>query len=467
MIRLAVLQESAETLKNHLALHAPLETGAFCLLREGLGANGVRLLAGEVMLPDPNSWELQEEGVLRPTAQCISTAISRAITGRAGLLFVHSHPDSSFPPTLSSIDRSAFLALARTIAPMLEGPFAAAVVHPEGWSGMLWSDGRLRLIERIVSVGRTIRFLSPTRQVEDSPLDSRQRDALGVIQDRLRPLTVAVIGCGGLGSLMAEQLTRIGIAELLIIDHDKLDTPSNVRRVFGSTVPDLRATLPPPKVEVVGRHLDQLGLGVAVRCVNGDVRTEGVFRTLLDADLVLMGTDTHGSRAVVNDLASTYLLPVIDVGTRVGNRNGVLSGLVAEVRILTPVTPCLWCRQTLNGDVIHIENLPDGERQRLVREGYSIGRVGEPEASVIALTVLGSGLATCAMLALLAEDGNVVSPGYLVDGFFGDAHKTKPEAPVSSCRCRINLGLGDTAAPPFNGPLSQKCQGSGSPAQQW
>jgi len=449
MIRLAILQESADTLRNHLALHAPLETGAFCLLREGRGTNGVRLLAGEVILPDPDAWELQGEGVLRPTARWISTAISRAITGRAGLLFIHSHPDAAFPPGLSSADRGAFLALASTLAPMLDGPFAAAVVHPEGWAGMLWSDGRLRPIERIVSLGRTIHFLSSVRPAEDSPLDSRQRDALGVIQDRLRPLTVAVVGCGGLGSPIAEQLTRIGIAELLLIDHDKLDTPSNVRRVFGSTAADLRATPLRPKVDVVGRHLDQLGLGVVVRRVNGDVRTEGVFRTLLDADLVLTGTDTHGSRAVVNDLASTYLLPVIDVGTRVGDRNGLLSGLVAEVRILTPVTPCLWCRQTLNGSVIRIENLPEGERRQMVREGYSVGHVGEPEPSVIALAVLGAGLATCAMLALLAEDGEVVSHGYLVDGFFGDAHEMKLKEPIPACRCRMNLGLGDTAAPPF------------------
>jgi len=449
MIRLAVLQETAEALSNHLALHAPLEAGAFCLLRQGRGTDGLRLLATHALLPEADAWELQGEGVLRPTARYISAAISRAITAQAGLLFVHSHPDPTFPSGLSSVDRSAFKALARTLAPMLEGPFAAAVVHPEGWSGVLWSDGRLCPIERIMGVGRIIRFLSPVRQVEDSPLDSRQRDALGVIQDRLRPLTVAVVGCGGLGSPIAEQLARIGIAELLLIDHDNLDTPSNLRRVFGSTVADLRATPPLPKVDVVGQHLDHLGLGVAIRRVNGDVRIEGVFRTLLDADVVLMGTDTHGSRAVVNDLASTYLLPVIDVGTRVGDRKGFLSGLVAEVRVLTPVTPCLWCRRTLDGDVIRSENLPEAERRQLLREGYSVGRIGEPEPSVIALTVLGSGLATCAMLALLAEDGEVVSHGYFVDGFFGDAHETKPKEPIPACRCRMNLGLGDTAAPPF------------------
>ncbi len=127
----------------------------------------------------------------------------------------------------------------------------------------------------MLSVGRTLRFLTPAGNSEDSSLDSRQRDALGIVQDRLHAVTVAVVGCGGLGSPMAEQLTRIGVGEILIVDYDHLDTPSNVRRVFGSTVADLRATAPPHKVDVVGRHLDQIGLGVKIRRVKGDVRTEG------------------------------------------------------------------------------------------------------------------------------------------------------------------------------------------------
>ncbi len=164
---------------------------------------------------------------------------------------------------------------------------------------------------------------------------------------------------------------------------------------------------------------------------------------------MLFGTDTHGSRAVVNDLASTYLLPVIDVGVRVGDREGLLCGLVAEVRILTSATPCLWCRGTLNGNVIHAENLTASERHRLKEEGYILGRAGEPEPSVIALTVLGSGMATCAMLALLVDEGEVVSRGYPKDGFFGDAYHTGRQESVPTCRCRTNLGLGDSAAPPF------------------
>jgi molybdopterin/thiamine biosynthesis adenylyltransferase len=285
---------------------------------------------------------------------------------------------------------------------------------------------------------------------KDAELDARQLDALGIVHDRLRQLIVAVVGCGGTGSPIAEQLVRMGVSVVILIDSKLLSTPSNVRRVFGSRLWDLNPADPRPKVKVVGDHLDGIGLDTKVRRIHGDVRCEDVFRILLDADVVICGTDTHGSRAVVNELASTYMMPVIDLGVRVGSKkNGDLTGLLAEVRILTPTTPCLWCRGTINADVIRAENLPDDERRKLEREGYVVRGIGEPAPSVTALTVMGSGLATSALLALLSESGESAPSGYWVDGFLGDSSEVGLETPAPNCRCRKRIGLGDSAPIPF------------------
>lgn len=345
---------------------------------------------------------------------------------------------------------SAFNSLAHTLAPMLDGPFGAAVVHPNGWSGVSWADGNIIPFGKITSIGKRLCFLSSIKKAREQQLDLRQRDALGSVHDQVRHLDVAVVGCGGVGSAVAEQIIRMGVNSLLLIDHDRLDTDSNLRRMIGSTMADLKATEAPPKVDVLGRHLDQLGFGAEVRRINGDVRTEKVFRALLDTDVVINCTDTHGSRAIVNDLANTYLLPVIDVGMRVSSRSDhKLAGLIAETRVLTPSAPCLWCRKTIDGNVIRLENLPPNERKELKMEGYVAGGFGEPVPSLIALTVLGSGLATCALLRLLSEEGEVAPFGYWFDGLFGDSGETKPKAPNTACWCRKHFGLGDCAPPPF------------------
>jgi hypothetical protein len=76
-----------------------------------------------------------------------------------------------------------------------------------------------------------------------------------------------------------------------------VDTSSNVRRVFGSRRIHLDEEPPPAKVGVVGDHLDAIGLDTEVTRVDADVRVESAFRKLLDCDVVICATDTHGSRA--------------------------------------------------------------------------------------------------------------------------------------------------------------------------
>jgi len=450
MNRLAILASTVEALERHLEAAAPLEEGAFCLIRQGVGTTGIRFLATDVLLPPPGAWEAQGSDRLRPTAQWVSAAVSQAIQAGAGLLFVHSHPDPKFPTGLSWADEQAHAALAPVLGQLLDGPFGTAVVHPHGWTATMCRRGKNEVIEKIAAVGRTLRCLSPRPAVARSPLDARQRDALGTAHDELRRLSVAVVGCGGIGSPLAEQITRMGVGRILLVDNDYLDTPSNVRRVFGSRVEDLNRPEPRSKVDVVGGHLLNLGLNTQIDVCHGDVRIEPVFRRLLDVDVVLSCTDTHGSRAVLNDLASSYLLPVIDVGVRVGSRpGGSLCGLTSEIRVLTPMTPCLWCRGTISGDTIRVENLPKGERERLQRDGYVSTTFGQPAPSVVALTVLASGMSACALATLISAEGDVAPAGYLFDGFFGDAYETQPRVPLDGCRCRRSLGLGDTADPPF------------------
>jgi ThiF family len=456
MNRLALIQVDVDELLDVLHDAEPQESGAFFLLHQGRGVRGRRLLGVDPIFPTGDAWEAQHERQLRPSARWISAAISKAVMEHAGLLFVHSHPEPGHPVGFSPTDRSAILSLAETIGPILEGPFAAAVVHPEGWVGTVVEEGMLAPIERIVSVGRALRLLTPLepvprRRATDLPgLDDRQRDALGTVHDLLQQLDVAVVGVGGTGSPVAEQLVRMGTGSVTLVDGDLLDTPSNIRRVVGSTPSDLCATTALAKVDVVGRHLNQLGLGVPVRRVFGDVRHEHVFREVLDADVVLCCTDTHGSRAVLNDLASVYLLPAIDVGVQAGaKKNADLAALVAEISVLTPVTPCLWCRGRISAEVIRAENLPPDQRERLVREGYLSGGVGDPAPSVMALTALGGGLATCALLALLSSEGEVCPSGYWIDGLMGDSGEMGPAEPVTACRCRNRLGAGDAQPPPF------------------
>jgi hypothetical protein len=112
MTRLAFTADVTSQLRMSLASAAPQEGGAFCLVREGRGVRGRRLLVSAVIPPPEDAWELQAEDMLRPSARWVSAAVSHAISAGAGLAFVHSHPLSLHPPGLSLIDASSFDSLA-------------------------------------------------------------------------------------------------------------------------------------------------------------------------------------------------------------------------------------------------------------------------------------------------------------------------------------------------------------------
>lgn len=68
--------------------------------------------------------------------------------------------------------------------------------------------------------------------------------------DRLKNSTVAVFGCGGVGSYAIEALARSGIGHLVIIDHDIVDITNLNRQLIADTT-----TIGKPKVEAVKERI--------------------------------------------------------------------------------------------------------------------------------------------------------------------------------------------------------------------
>ena len=445
MNRLAFFANDVETFRQAEAFAYPNETGAFFLLGEGKGKKGRRLVASRPYYPVDEEWDIMEPDRLRPSTQLISKMVSRAEREKSGLLFLHSHPSIMHPAGFSMTDFQALNSLASTIPSLLEGPFAAAVKSKSNWEGLVWDGSCYIPIERITSAGRCFSILN-AGEISPNQFDSRQLLALGDINKLIRQLDIAIVGCGGLGSPLAETLVRMGIRSLTLIDHDKLDTPSNIRRVFGSKVGDLHRIPAPSKVSLVGGLCSSLGFETEIIEVVEDVRNERAFSYLLDTDIVFCGTDSHSSRAVLNAGAHAFFFPIIDCGVRVGVRHGrILSNLFSNIRIISPGLPCLWCRKVISSETIREENLPSSERAMLQREDYVAGVAG-PEPSTVALTLLGSSMMACALLAMLSEDGKEVESGYFYDGFWGEV-PIKTETPVidPDCLCLKNHGRAEKA----------------------
>jgi hypothetical protein len=90
---------------------------------------------------------------------------------------------------------------------------------------------------------------------------------------RLREMAVAVVGCSGTGSPVIEQLARLGIGRLVLVDPDRVEE-KNLNRILNATRED--AYLKRPKVEVMARAIARMRFATEIEIIQDDLATPRV-----------------------------------------------------------------------------------------------------------------------------------------------------------------------------------------------
>lgn len=158
-------------------------------------------------------------------------------------------------------------------------------------------------------------------------------DKIGVEgQRRLSDARVVLIGCGALGTVLANTLVRAGVGFLRICDRDYIDK-DNLQRQTLFDEDDIAANL--PKSEAAAAKLRRINSGITVEPVVVDVNPANIERLAQDAQLLLDGTDNFETRYLINDLAVKTKRPWV-YGAAVG-----ATGLC--LTIVPHETPCLCC----------------------------------------------------------------------------------------------------------------------------
>ena len=134
-------------------------------------------------------------------------------------------------------------------------------------------------------------------------------------QARLLASTVAIVGCGALGSFQAEALARAGVGRITIVDRDYVES-SNLQRQWLFDEADAEAAL--PKAVAAERALARINSGVRVTGIVDDLTASNIDELLGAAALILDGTDNFETRYLINDYCVSRRLPWI-YGAAVGS----------------------------------------------------------------------------------------------------------------------------------------------------
>lgn len=401
-VTLAVTEEIWDELIG--ALESDVETAAFLLAGVADSKDELTLLGrGISWVPDEAYVERDERHMVISSAGFVP-ALKAAHDDSSVPVFVHTHPQGK--PQPSDLDDIVDERL-REPAQLRSGQTRYAHLIIGGtrisprFTGRLYNEvGDILEISRVRIIGRRFQLLRAADQPEpevDLDVFDRHVRAFGEDgQKLLAQLRVGVVGLGGTGSAVVEQLARLGIGHLLLIDDDVL-TDKNLTRIHESA----RSDVDRRKTDVMVAAVERIALGTTVRALHGRATEEDIARELRQLDIVFGCTDDQAGRAKLARFAVWYLVPVIDMGFIIDtDENKRVRGLFGRVTTLLPGAACLLCRQHITAEGIRVDGLPEEERQRLAAEGYAPG-LGDPDPSVGVYTTMTATFALNAMLERL------------------------------------------------------------------
>jgi molybdopterin/thiamine biosynthesis adenylyltransferase len=458
--RMAVPQFA--TLMDHLFPGDGNEHGAVITAGVSRTANGVRLLARDVVLAkDGIDYVPGGHGYRALTADFVARWSNYCAREHLAYFAVHCHGGRD-SVVFSTVDlashRRGYPALLDIVD---HSPVGALVFAQNAVAGEVWTKSGVAPLAGLTVVGQNYRrlFASPGAAPFLDPTYHRQSLLFGSVgQQFLAQSKIGIIGLGGAGSLINEWMAHLGVGEIVAIDFDKLD-PTNRPRVVGASPWDACEILVRSRfawVQAIGRrlacHKVTIAKRVATRAnpsirytpVIGDVTDERTAALLRDCDFLFLCADSAQSRLVFNALVHQYLIPGIQVGSKVtvAKATGQVSDVFIAERPVYPIANggCLYCNALIPANQLQREALPEEERR---------GQAYVDDDAVVAPSVITLNALACAQAAndflfsYLSLYGDELRDGYLMH--FPRDRKWRPTACRANPDC-LHCGHGKRSA---------------------
>jgi hypothetical protein len=377
-ISAAMPQSVHRLLMNHLYQSQGQEDLTFAYWRPSNGTGRFTAILFQIALP------MSDERNLHGNASFTGAYFRRVLHERpegTGIAFLHSHmgpgwQGMSTDDVVAERDRISGAAAGQTGLPLL-GLTAAT---DGNWSARIWTRSAPNTYERtwaatVRAVGDELATSRNAEGQRDNTPSFTSHSVWGAkAQAQIAQTHVGIVGLGSVGSIVCETLARMGVQDITLIDHDHLEA-RNLDRTAGSRSDDVR--LRTPKVDVAARNFRSSATAqkVSVTSVPVSLCSRIGIDAALDCDVLFSCVDRPMPRHVLNTIAYSHLIPVIDGGI-LAKVNGEGLPLHVDWRIHTvgPGKRCLVClgavsrsdialdRDGLLDDPDYIANLPDHDR---------------------------------------------------------------------------------------------------------
>ena len=319
----------------------------------------------------------------------ITEHITKARDEKLVYISVHNHPGTG-AVRFSDVDLRSHERGYPTLLQIARGtPVGALVFSSNAVAGDFWLPDRKRVaLSSATVVGSRRSVLTDDPRSPSATCDLQYDRQVRLFGDRgqeiLSNAKVAIVGLGGVGSLLSEYLGRLGVGRFVLVDPDRVER-TNLPRLVGACNWDV--LLRRRKVKIAQRNIARANPQAVVRTISADCVERNVADLLKDCDYIFLAADTMRARVLFNAMVYQYLIPGVQIGTRVrDDRGGKVLDVYSVSRPVTPESGCLWCNEFISPAKLQNEALSDKERRA---QAY-VDDPGVAAPSVMALNALAS-----------------------------------------------------------------------------
>lgn len=428
-----------------------LEAAAILLCGTAAGRQRHRLIVQSVHPIPLTECSVRSPNQLTWNTEYIVPYLEQALDKGLAVVKVHSHPGgyAQFSQIDDDNDRVTLPAIDAWVErdDVIHG---SAVMLPDGrvFGRVLGFHEQFQPFQVVNVVGDDLLYWYHAPEVRASEFAASHIQMFGERTfAMLRQLSVAIVGCSGTGSPVVEQLARYGVGQLTLVDDDIIET-RNLNRVLNATQQD--ADLRRPKVDVLGDIVEKMGTGTTVRRLQANLYSSETIKAVSECDVIFGCMDTVDGRYLLNQLATYYSIPYIDLGVRIdadtrSDHSGDIQSIGGGVHYLKPG------QSLISRHLFDMEDVVAAGRKRKdpasyakeLQDGYIRGApVRRP--AVISLNMAVASLGVIELLARLHPfryGSNKAYEHVQVD--LMDISMTADPAPEHDSRLCAKIGLGD------------------------
>ena len=449
----AMTATTEKTLLSQLVRSDGQEDLCLATYRPSTGRTRFSALITAVIPPEPG--DRYVHGNATVTGEYILRAAEIAQNNECGLVLIHSHPGAEKWQFMSGPDCDTESSYANLVREMTGLPLVGMTLATRNhtWSARHWNIGVGRQVDCTHSTNVRVigdRLAVSWNDVLRPPPQPTRRQLRTVsawgeqCQADLVRRRVLVVGAGSVGLDVVVRLAASGLCHITVMDFDVVQY-HNLDRLIGAKPRDAR--LIRPKTFVAQREWASAVTAEKAQIEVSDLsicEPEGL-RFALDHDLIFSCVDRPWPRAVLNALAYSDFIPVIDGGIGIDTfDDGRMRNATWRSHVIRPMRPCMSCNRQLDlGQVI-----PD--RQGLLKDPKYIAGSGRSDIptnqNVAPLSVSVSASLLAQYVSFSVAPAGLGDPGplrYALSSHFLERldHVTRPNCPVE-----LGEGAGDHRA---------------------